>query len=65
MPGLARLLHYRMVDVSSLKVLAGRWYGESAVFPKPTAGQHDALVDVRNSIAELEFYRRTLFRSRE
>jgi len=63
MPSLERLFHYRMVDVSSLKVLAGRWYGESAVFLKSTARQHDALVDVRNSIAELEYYRRVLFRS--
>ena len=63
MPGLDRLVHYRMIDVSSIKVLAGRWYGEDAVFPKPTAGQHDALVDARNSIAELEYYRRVLFRS--
>lgn len=62
MPGLTALLHYRMVDVSSLKVLAGRWYGQEAVFPKPTAGQHDALVDARNSIAELAHYRAALFR---
>ena len=63
MPELDRYLHYRVVDVSSLKVLAGRWYGESAVFAKPTAGEHDAVVDVRSSIAELQHYRRTLFRA--
>ena len=62
MPDLDRLLHYRMVDVSSIKVLAQRWYGDSAVFGKPTTGAHDATVDVRNSIAELRHYRQTLFR---
>jgi oligoribonuclease len=62
LPALDRLLHYRLVDVSTLKVLAQRWYGDSAVFAKPTAGAHDALVDIRNSIAELAHYRATLFR---
>jgi oligoribonuclease len=62
MPTLDRYLHYRVVDVSSVKVLAARWYGESAVFAKPTAGAHDATVDVRHSIAELRHYRETLFR---
>jgi oligoribonuclease len=62
MPELDSLLHYRIVDVSSIKVLAQRWYGVSAVFEKPQAGAHDAVVDIRNSIAELRHYRRTLFR---
>jgi oligoribonuclease len=64
MPALDRYLHYRVVDVSSLKVLAQRWYGEAAVFAKPTAGAHDASVDVRHSIAELRHYQQTLFRPR-
>jgi oligoribonuclease len=62
MPALDRHLHYRVVDVSSLKVLAQRWYGPGAAFAKPAAGEHDALVDVRNSVAELAHYRRQLFR---
>jgi oligoribonuclease len=62
MPDLDRYLHYRVVDVSSIKVLAARWYGEGAVFEKPAAGAHDAAVDVHNSIAELRHYRQTLFR---
>ncbi len=62
MPGLARYLHYRMVDVSSLKVLASRWYDSAAQFRKPSAGAHDALVDIRNSIAELKHYREHMFR---
>jgi oligoribonuclease len=62
MPALDRHLHYRVVDVSSVKVLAGRWYGPGAVFDKPAAGAHDAAVDVQRSIAELRHYRETLFR---
>jgi len=62
MPALDKALHYRMVDVSSVKVLASRWYGQKAVFEKPSAGAHDALVDIHNSIAELRHYRDTLFR---
>ncbi len=62
MPALDRHLHYRLVDVSSVKILAQRWYGDAAVFVKPTAGEHDALVDIKNSIAELRHYRGTLFR---
>ncbi len=64
MPGLAGYLHYRMIDVSAVKVLAELWYGKGAIFPKPKAGKHDAVVDVKNSIAELAHYRKTLFRER-
>jgi len=63
MPGLAAYLTYRLLDVSSVKVLARTWYGQGAVYVKPTVGEHDALVDIQNSIAELAHYRRTLFRS--
>jgi oligoribonuclease len=61
MPVLDAHFHYRLVDVSTLKVLAQRWYGERAVFQKSTVGEHDAAVDIKNSIAELRHYRRTLF----
>ena len=57
MPALAGYLHYRMVDVSSLKVLMQLWYGAKAEFKKPEAGAHDALFDIRQSIAELQFYK--------
>jgi oligoribonuclease len=63
MPGLAGYLHYRTLDVSSLKILAKLWYGERAVYVKPEEGAHDAAVDIKNSIAELAHYRQTLFRS--
>jgi len=62
MPGLAGYLSYRTVDVSSVKILARAWYGSAAVFDKPTDREHDALFDVKNSIAELAHYRKTLFR---
>jgi oligoribonuclease len=63
MPGLAGYLSYRIVDVSSLKILARLWYGDEAVYKKPEEGEHDALVDIRNSIAELRHYRAGLFQS--
>jgi oligoribonuclease len=60
MPGLGAYLHYRMIDVTSVKLLVQRWLGSSATFNKPTEGEHDALVDIRNSIAELRHYRSLL-----
>lgn len=63
MPALAGYLSHRIVDVSSIKVLARVWYGERSVYKKPVEGEHDALVDIRNSIAELAHYRSTLFRA--
>jgi oligoribonuclease len=62
-PGLAAYLTYRMIDVSSVKLLARTWYGASAVFTKPSIGEHDALVDIRNSILELKHYKDTLWRN--
>jgi oligoribonuclease len=62
MPMLERYLHYRMVDVSSLKVLSRAWYpGFSEPRKGPTG--HTALADLRASIAELQHYRDTLFRA--
>jgi oligoribonuclease len=58
MPGVASYLHYRIVDVSSLKVLLRLWYGEDAEYEKPDDLKHDALFDVHQSIAELAFYRK-------
>lgn len=58
MPGVAAYLHYRIVDVSSLKVLMRLWYGDEAEFKKSDELKHDALFDIRNSVAELDFYRR-------
>lgn len=64
MPAFSGYLTYRLLDVSAVKVLAKSWYGPTAVYDKPTSGEHDALVDIKNSIAELAHYRKTLFVSR-
>ncbi len=64
LPGLSGYLSYRTVDVTSIKILAKLWYGDAGVFPKPTHGEHDALVDIKNSIAELSFYRQVLFKAK-
>ena len=61
MPALDQFLHYRMIDVSSIKELARRWYPR-VYYGLPQKGlAHRALADIRESIRELEFYRRTLF----
>ncbi|MER7169134.1 oligoribonuclease [Micromonospora sp. NPDC000207] len=54
-------LHYRMIDVSSIKELCRRWYPR-VYFGQPKKGlAHRALADIRESIRELEYYRRTVF----
>lgn len=63
MPGLSGYLSYRTIDVTSVKLLTQAWYGEGASYDKPTKGEHDALVDIKNSIAELAHYRATVFKT--
>ena len=58
MPSLEAYLHYRQVDVSTLKVLIGAWFGPD-VLPKKSE-RHTALEDVGESIAELERYRKLI-----
>jgi oligoribonuclease len=61
MPSLDEHLHYRMIDVSSIKELAKRWYPR-VYQSQPAKGlQHRALADIRESVQELDYYRRTLF----
>ena len=61
MPALDEHLHYRMIDVSSVKELAKRWY-PVVYHAQPTKGLlHRALADIHDSVNELEYYRRTLF----
>ncbi|MGI8574912.1 MAG: oligoribonuclease [Egibacteraceae bacterium] len=55
-------LHYRIVDVSTVKELARRWYPETFAAAPPKAEGHRALADIRESIAELRWYRERLFR---
>ncbi|MGC5306767.1 oligoribonuclease [Micromonospora zamorensis] len=61
MPRLDAHLHYRLIDVSSIKELCRRWYPR-VYFGQPQKGlAHRALADIRESIRELEYYRRTVF----
>jgi oligoribonuclease len=61
MRALDDFLHYRMIDVSSIKELCRRWYPR-VYFGQPAKGlAHRALADIKESIRELEYYRRTVF----
>lgn len=55
-------LHYRIVDVSSIKELARRWYPRAYYNAPPKTGGHRALGDIQDSIAELRYYREAVFR---
>ncbi|HSF25936.1 MAG TPA: oligoribonuclease [Actinomycetes bacterium] len=61
MPALEGHLHYRNVDVSSIKELARRWYPRVYFSSPAKHGNHRALGDIRDSIAELRYYRATVF----
>jgi oligoribonuclease len=61
MPELDAFLHYRMVDVSSIKELARRWYPRAYFASPPKHGGHRALADIRESIQELRYYREAIF----
>ena len=61
MPELDAFLHYRMVDVSSIKELARRWYPRTYFASPPKRGGHRALADITESIRELRYYRETVF----
>ena len=61
MPMVIDHLHYRLVDVSSIKELAKRWYRKAFEEAPVKHGGHRALADILESIQELEYYRRVLF----
>ncbi|MFT4229769.1 MAG: oligoribonuclease [Microbacterium sp.] len=61
MPRLDRWLHYRNVDVSSIKELARRWYPRAYIHAPAKDGGHRALADIRESIRELAYYRQAVF----
>ncbi len=61
MPTLEDYLHYRIVDVSSIKELARRWYPRAYFNSPEKNGNHRALADIRESIAELRYYREAVF----
>ena len=61
MPELDSFLHYRMVDVSSIKELARRWYPRAYFASPQKHGGHRALADIRESVQELRYYRAAVF----
>jgi oligoribonuclease len=61
MPELDEWLHYRMVDVSSVKELARRWYPRAYFGSPKKGGGHRALADIRESVLELQYYRQAIF----
>jgi oligoribonuclease len=61
MPQIDAYLHYRMVDVSSIKELARRWYPRVYFASPAKRGGHRALADIRESVQELRYYRETIF----
>jgi oligoribonuclease len=61
MPELDAFLHYRMIDVSSVKELARRWYPRSYFASPEKRGGHRALADIQESIRELRYYREVIF----
>ncbi|MCL9762210.1 oligoribonuclease [Frankia sp. AiPa1] len=61
MPALDGHLHYRMIDVSSIKELARRWYVRTYYAAPAKRGGHRALADIQESIEELRYYREALF----
>jgi len=63
LPDIENHLHYRSIDVSSVKELAKRWYPEAAAAAPTKGGSHRALDDIVESVEELRHFRATVFRS--
>ena len=61
MPELEQFLHYRIVDVSSIKELSRRWYPRAYYASPPKHGGHRALADITESVQELGYYREAVF----
>lgn len=61
MPELIEHLHYRIIDVSTIKELARRWYPRAYYQAPAKTGNHRALGDIRDSIQELRYYREAVF----
>jgi oligoribonuclease len=64
LPEIEEYLHYRSVDVSTIKELARRWYPEAMKGAPTKAGGHRAMDDIRESVAELAYYRTAVFREK-
>ncbi len=61
MPKLESYLHYRTIDVSSIKEVVGRWYPTGFKMPREKSQTHRVTEDIRESIDELRFYREKVF----
>jgi oligoribonuclease len=61
LPGVEAAVHYRNVDVSTVKELARRWFPRAYFASPEKTGNHRALGDIQDSIRELRYYRRTVF----
>lgn len=61
MPTFEGYLHYRQIDVSSIKLIAQAWFGQKGKPPKKPSS-HTALEDIKESIEELSFYKQNIFR---
>jgi len=61
LPAVEAFFHYRSIDVSSVKELCRRWYPAAFAAAPAKAGGHRALADIRESLAELAYYRSTIF----
>ena len=61
LPQLNKYLHYRTIDVSTIKELARRWHPKTYFTAPAKEGNHRALGDIRDSIAELDYYRSAIF----
>jgi oligoribonuclease len=64
LPDIEGYLHYRSIDVSTIKELSRRWYPDALTGAPSKAGGHRALDDVRESVAELRYWRDTVFKPR-
>lgn len=61
LPDIENYLHYRSVDVSTIKELAKRWYPKVGIDRPSKNGQHRAMEDIKASVRELQFYRSKVF----
>jgi len=64
LPDIEEHLHYRSIDVSTIKELARRWFPETLANAPSKAGGHRAMDDIRESVAELRYWREAVFRPR-
>jgi len=65
LPEVDNWFHYRSVDVSTIKELCRRWYPDALAAAPAKATNHRAMDDIKESVAELAYYRRAIFRAGE